>query len=108
MPSTIVSSSAGTVPPCLLDPAADGVGGALAHAATVDVDAAHAVWAEKATSVAPVQVALAQTVALLGEHDDRAAFGRLVGEAQPRSRLDPPDVQTPTGSGRRAGDHAWR
>ena len=39
------------------------------------------VLAENGTSDRPVQVALAQPEALLGEHDDRAALGRLVGEA---------------------------
>ena len=40
------------------------------------------VCAENGTKVAPSapQVALAQIEALLGEHDDAAPFGRLVGE----------------------------
>ena len=40
------------------------------------------VWAVKGTSSASVELALAQAVALLGEHHDRATLGRLVGEAR--------------------------
>ena len=42
------------------------------------------VWALKRDEVSPdlLDLASAQSVALFGEHDDRAPFGRLVGQAR--------------------------
>ena len=58
----------------------DRVARALSQAIAVQVDAAHAgLGGEGDEGRAGVEVALADPV-LLGEHDDRAALGRLVGE----------------------------
>ena len=59
----------------------DGVGGALADHRPVHVQAAHARrGGERHELVLLAELALAQAELLLGEHDDRAALGRLVGE----------------------------
>ena len=81
MRSSSAASSGGAWPPSSLDPAQDRVAGALAQAAAVDVDAAHARLGGERDELALQRgdVVLADAV-LLGEHDDRAALGRLVGE----------------------------
>ena len=65
-----------------VDPAQDRVAGALAQARAVVVDAAHARLGGERDEVRADgrEVVLAQAVALLGQHDDRAALGRLVGQ----------------------------
>ena len=64
------------------DPALHRVGGALAdRLAPVDVEAAHAGLGGERDERGVADVALAQVEPLLGEHDDRAALGRLVGQA---------------------------
>ena len=85
--STIASSSAGTEPPRVLDPAPDRVGGALADRAPVEVDAAHPRLGRERDERAFGDVPLAQPVALLREDDDRAPFRRLVGEARELRRV---------------------
>ena len=72
----------------LADPAQDRVAGALAQAGAVVVDAAHArLGGERdEAGVERGQLVLADAV-LLGEHDDRAALGRLVGERRHLRRL---------------------
>ena len=69
------------VPPWSVDPALDRVGRALADLAAVDVEARHAGRGrERDEDVARSQVALADVEALLGQHDDGAALGGLVGQ----------------------------
>ena len=51
-------------------------------ATVLEVDAAHAGLRGEGDERRADELALADAVALLGEHDDRAAFGRLVGEAR--------------------------
>ena len=60
----------------------DGVGRALADLTVAEVDAAHArLRGERhERAVQRRQIALAELEALLREHDDAAAFRRLVGE----------------------------
>ena len=70
-------------PPLPVHVGDDGVGRALADLAPVEVDARHArLRGERARTTAScrAELAPAQAVALLGEHDDRAALGRLVGQ----------------------------
>ena len=86
-PSTIESSSGGTVPPPARDPLLDGVGGALANGAAVEVDAAHPGLGREGHQRADADRALTDPVALLGEHDDRAPLGGLVGEARELRRF---------------------
>ena len=83
MRSVISISCGGNLPPCSLDEFGDGVGGALADAAAVDIDAAHAGLRGEGDEVRLVlgDFAAADVVLLLGEHDDGAAFGGFVGEA---------------------------
>jgi hypothetical protein len=66
----------------LLEEAGDGVGGALADAGAGQVDAAHAGLRGEGNElgVNAAEVASAEVVLLLGEHDDGAAFGGFVGE----------------------------
>ena len=71
----------------LLDPAADRVGGALADAATVHLDAAHARLRGERDELGAVQLAAAQVVPFLREHDDRAPLRRLVREARELGRV---------------------
>ena len=82
MRSTAPSSSGGGVPPSAR-PAIDRVGGALAQPRAVHVDAAHARLRgeghEARRSCGGDHLVLAEPV-LLGQHDDRAALGRLVGQ----------------------------
>ena len=66
--------------PVLGDELLDRVGGALAEAAAVEVDAAHPGRGREGHEGVLAELLLAQAEPLLGEHDDRAAFGRLVGE----------------------------
>ena len=54
---------------------------------SVEVDAAHAGLRGERHELGAVELALAQAVAVLGEHDDRAALGRLVGEARELGRV---------------------
>ena len=70
------------------DPADDRVAGALAQARAVEVDAAHArLRGERDEArVRRQQLVLADAV-LLGQHDDRAALGRLVGQRRVLRRL---------------------
>ena len=83
MPSTIASELRGHGAALLRDPAADRVGGALADAAPVEVDAAHArLRGERHQLGARGGRGAREPVALLGEHDDRATLGRLVGQAR--------------------------
>ena len=60
----------------------DRVDRALAHPRAADLDAAHAALRGERNELGAQlgQVAAADAVFLLGQHDDRAAFGRLVGE----------------------------
>ena len=69
------------LPAVVLDAPDDRVTGALAQARAVVVDAAHAGLGREGDEGRLVgrELALADPV-LLGEHDDRAALGRLVGE----------------------------
>ena len=80
--STSSSSCAGDVAALLLDEALDRVGGALAEPLAVQVDAAHPRRRREGDEgrLVLAELAAAQAVPLLGEHDDRAALGRLVGE----------------------------
>ena len=87
IPSIVAPSSAGIAAALLLDPAADRVGGALADAAAVDLDAAHARLRGERDELGALQLAAAEPVPLLREHDDRAALGRLVGEARELGRV---------------------
>ena len=66
----------------LFEEAGDGVHRALADAGAGQVDAAHAGLRGEGNElgVNAAQVAAAQVVLLLGQHDDRAALGGLVGE----------------------------
>ena len=66
----------------LLNKSLDGVDGALADRAAVEVDARHAgVRRERhERRLVRGELASAQAVLLLGEHDDRAALRRLVGQ----------------------------
>ena len=66
----------------LLDEALDRVRGALPDLVAVEVDAAHAGGRGEGDEggLDLGQLALAKAVALLGEDDDRAPLGRLVGE----------------------------
>ena len=86
--SSSASSSGGAWPPSSCDPAQDRVAGALAQPRAVEVDAAHprlrGEGDEGASSAA--ELVLAQAV-LLGQHDDRAALGRLVGQRRELRRL---------------------
>jgi hypothetical protein len=61
---------------------ADGVGRALADLAAIDIDAAHARLRGEGHEHRAERrdVALAQVEALLGQHHDAAALGRLVGQ----------------------------
>ena len=70
------------------DPAQDRVARALAQARAVEVDAAHAGLRGEGDElrVLRLELVLAQPV-LLGEHDDRAALGRLVGQRRVLRRL---------------------
>ena len=52
-----------------------------------DVDAAHARLRGERDELGAVQLAAAEAVALLGEDDDRAPLGRLVGEARELGRV---------------------
>ncbi len=79
-PCTSVSSSLGRLSAVLRDEPLDRVGGTLAQAAAVEVDAAHARRGREGDELVLAELLLAQPEALLGEHDDRATFGRLVGE----------------------------
>ena len=74
---------AARVPPCSLTKLDDRFGGALAELAAVDIDAAHARVGGERNEVRLVlgDFAAAQAVLLLGQHDDRAAFGSFVGQA---------------------------
>ena len=80
--STIASSSAGTVPP------PSSIQRRIESAAPLRIERPSRsmplirVSAVNGTSVPSPSVALAEAVALLREHDDRAALGRLVGEAR--------------------------
>ena len=58
-------------------------GGAFADAAAVEIHAAHAGLRGEGNEVGFVlgHFAAADVVFLLGQHDDGAAFGRLVGQA---------------------------
>ena len=62
------------------DEALDRVGGALAEAAAVEVDAAHPRRGGERDELVLAELLLAQPEALLRENDDRAPLGRLVGE----------------------------
>ena len=90
----------------LLDPAADRVGGALADAAAVDFDAAHARLRGERDELGAVQLAAAQVVSLLREHDDRATLRRLVGEARELRRVGELDARSTPGAGMKSV--AWR
>ena len=79
-PCTSVSSSAGALSAVLRDEALDRVGGTLAQAPAVEVDAAHARRGREGDELVLAELLLAEPEPLLGEHDDRAALGRLVGE----------------------------
>ena len=88
MPSTTVADvAAGAARRARAPTPATAAGGALAdlpRSAVVEVDAAHPGLRRERHQRRAVELAgvpLAQAVALLGEHDDRAALGRLVGEA---------------------------
>ena len=91
MPSTIGPTSRGTVAAVLPHPRQHRAGRALAHPqrripslGSAQVDAGHPGLRGERHPVGADQlagVALAQAVPLLGEDDDRAALGRLVGEA---------------------------
>ena len=83
IPSTIVSSSSGTDAALLLDPARAPsrprpCGSTRPSKSTPLIR----VCAVNGTSRASGELALAQAVVLLREHDDRAALRRLVGEAR--------------------------
>ncbi len=86
--SSCSCSSAGGRPPCSVDVADDRVAGALAVLVAVDVDPAHPGFGGEGDEVRLVglELALADPV-LLGEDDDRAALGRLVGERGELRRL---------------------
>ena len=73
----------------VLDVAPYRVGRALAVLETVQIDAAHARLGGEGDEVRIVarEVAAAQAVLLLREHDDRASLGRLVGERAELRRL---------------------
>ena len=80
--STSSSSRAGIRAALLLDPPLDRVGRALAELLAVEVDAAHPGRRRERDERRLVlrELAAADVVLLLREHDDRAALGRLVGE----------------------------
>ena len=80
----------GTAPPRSRDVPEHGAGRTLAHGAAVEVDPAHArLRRERHPGRVPELALLAgsQPVALLAQHDDRAALGRLVGEAAQLRRV---------------------
>ena len=78
--STVACSSGGAWPPSAATKLTIASPGALAQPRAVEVDAAHPrLGAEGHEVRRGVEVVLADAV-LLGEHDDRAALGRLVGE----------------------------
>ena len=64
----------------LCDEALDRVGGTLAEAAAVEIDAAHPRRGREGDELVLAELLLAEPEALLGEDDDRASLGRLVGE----------------------------
>src|SRR5262249_11998522 len=69
-------------PALLFDPPAYRVGRALADRAAVHVHTAHARLRSEWDEVGADELALAEAELLLGEYDDRAALGGLVGEAR--------------------------
>ena len=83
MRSVISINCGGDLAAVLVDELGDAFGGALADAAAVEIDAAHAGLRGEGNEVGLVlgDFAAADVVLLLGQHDDGAAFGRLVGEA---------------------------
>ena len=76
------AASGGSAPPCAVQPWLDRIGRALADLAAVEVDAAHARLRAEGDELRAerLHVAPANAVLLLGQHHDRAAFGRLVGQ----------------------------
>ena len=72
-----------------VDPAENRVARALAQSSAVVVDAAHTRLGGERHEVRAdgSEVVLAQPVALLGQHDDRAPLGRLVGQRRHLRRL---------------------
>ena len=64
------------------------------------------VWAVNGTSSAPYEVALPDVEALLGQHDDRAALGRLVGQARQLGGVGQAPARSTPGRGRNSA--AWR
>ena len=77
----VSSSSGGDVAAALPHPLDDGVAGALAHGVPVEVDAAHARLRAELDEGGLLGVDVPPPDAVvLGQHDDRAALGRLVGE----------------------------
>ena len=87
MRSTIGSSVSGTTPPSSTTQRCDRVGRAFADDAAGDVDARHAGLRGEGHELRVAELVLAQTEAILGEHDDRAALGGLVGQARELRRL---------------------
>ena len=87
----------------------DGVGGALADQRAVQVDAAHPRLRAERDELVLAELALAQAEPLLREHDDRAAFRRLVGERgelRDLGQLALVDARRPAGTRRPAGCRA--
>ena len=69
------------------DPLGDRVAGALADLAAVEVDARHPGLRREGDELHALDAPRPQAELLLGEDDDRAALGRLVGERGELRRL---------------------
>ena len=71
------------------DPGLDGVGGALADARAIGLNAAHARLCAEGDELEAARdlLPLAEAEALLGEHDDGAALGGLVGQGGELGRV---------------------
>ena len=80
--STMVCSSAGERAAVGVHVGGNRVGGALADLAAVEIDAGHPRLRRERHEAASLceQLASANAVLLLGEHDDRSSLGRFVGQ----------------------------
>ena len=87
IPSTAAPSSAGMLPPCSSTQRRIASAAPLRMLRPSHLDAAHARLRRERDELGAVQLAAAEAVALLREHDDRAALGRLVGEARELGRI---------------------
>ncbi|MGC4005567.1 MAG: hypothetical protein QM811_21600 [Pirellulales bacterium] len=78
--STLRRTSAGNSPPACSTKRRGGVGGPFAYLATVEIYAADPRLRRERDELGMhvAQLATAQSVTFLGEHDDATTFGRLV------------------------------